>query len=511
MLSIISNKTKAGVVIMNIAAYCRVSTDKEDQLNSLEAQKKFFYEYTNRTGDNLVKLYADEGISGTKTKNRKQFLQMISDAENGLFQMVVVKDISRFSRNTVDLLQSIRKLKSFGIETQFLTTSMTSMGNSEFVLTLFAALAQEESANTSKRVKFGKKINAEKGRVPNIAYGYNKIKGDYFNLTINHEEALVVKQIYDLYLNKGFGTAKIANALNEQGIKTKRGYSWTQNAVRRILTNELYTGKIINGKEEISDFLTGNRAKISKENWLISLRPELKIIDEETFIRAKAIMNERNKKFKIDKTRHSNKHLFSTLISCKNCGWSFRRDVRHYKNTYTRWICSGHNVKGADSCPNAIAINEAELKFKIEQYFAKMLSQKKDVMKIFIKKLETKHETNDDCISLKKEILAEIKRHEQNRKRYIDMYADGIITKNELNDNITQVKNKIEQLKKELNTINLQLDGNDILHNVLLNSFKKVEDICNLKNATNAELKKIINKIEIDNAGNVEIILNSTC
>ena len=114
---------------MNIAAYCRVSTDKADQLNSLEAQKEFFSEYTKRTGDTLVRLYADEGISGTKIKNRKEFLRMMADAEHGLFDMVVVKDISRFARNTVDLLQNVRKLKSLGIETQFLTANMTSMGN----------------------------------------------------------------------------------------------------------------------------------------------------------------------------------------------------------------------------------------------------------------------------------------------------------------------------------------------------------------------------------------------
>jgi DNA invertase Pin-like site-specific DNA recombinase len=117
---------------MNIAAYCRVSTDKEDQLNSLEAQKRFFTDYTARSGDHLVHLYADEGISGTKIRNRKEFLHMMADAEHGLFDLVVVKDISRFARNTVDLLQSIRKLKALGIETQFLTAGMTSMGNSEF-------------------------------------------------------------------------------------------------------------------------------------------------------------------------------------------------------------------------------------------------------------------------------------------------------------------------------------------------------------------------------------------
>ena len=125
---------------------------------------------------------------------------MLADAEKGLFAMVVVKDISRFARNTVDLLQSVRKLKSLGIETQFLTANMTSMGNSEFVLTIFGALAQEESANTSKRIKFGKKMNAEKGRVPNIVFGYDKTIGDYFNLSINENEAKAIRQIFQWYI-----------------------------------------------------------------------------------------------------------------------------------------------------------------------------------------------------------------------------------------------------------------------------------------------------------------------
>lgn len=228
---------------MNIAAYCRVSTDKADQLNSLETQKEFFSEYTQRTGDTLVRLYADEGISGTKIKNRKEFLRMMADAEHGLFDMVVVKDISRFARNTVDLLQNVRKLKALGIETQFLTANMTSMGNSEFVLTIFGALAQEESANTSKRIKFGKKINAEKGRVPNIVYGYDKIIGDYFNLKINEKEAEVIQQMYRWYVEDGYGAAKISQFLNERDWRTKRNCKWSQNGVCRVLTNELYNGQ----------------------------------------------------------------------------------------------------------------------------------------------------------------------------------------------------------------------------------------------------------------------------
>ena len=223
---------------MNIAAYCRVSTGKEDQLNSLEVQKQYFQDYAERNHHRLVHLYADEGISGTKISKREQFKQMLDDAERGCFDLVVVKDISRFARNTVDLLESVRKLKRLGIEVQFLTANMTSMGDSEFVLTMMGALAQEESANTSKRVKFGKKVNAEKGRVPNLVYGYDKINGEYFTMDINQEEAAVIRQIFRWYIDEGYGGSKIASMLNQQGFRTKRGCNWTQNSVCGILNNE---------------------------------------------------------------------------------------------------------------------------------------------------------------------------------------------------------------------------------------------------------------------------------
>ena len=299
--------------------------------------------------------------------------------------MVVVKDISRFARNTVDFLQSIRALKALGIETTFLTANMTVLGNSEFVLTIFGALAQEESANTSKRVKFGKKMNAEKGRVPNIVYGYDKTIGDYFNLEINKEEARNVRQIYKWYIDEGYGAAKIANMLNEQGIKTKRNCAWSQNAICRILTNELYTGKIINGKEEVEDFLTGVRTTKEESEWLITDKPELRIIEPEIFDKAQEVLKSRHKAFKLNKERQSNKYIFSTLIKCKECGWSFRRTVRTYKNTYIRWVCSGHNGKGVDNCPNAVTIDEAELIQALDEYFKEILKDLKDQKKtVFI-------------------------------------------------------------------------------------------------------------------------------
>ena len=492
---------------MNIAAYCRVSTDKEDQLNSLETQKEFFLEYTQRTGDNLIKLYADEGISGTKIKNRKEFQRMLADAEKGLFDMVVVKDISRFARNTVDLLQSVRKLKSLGIETQFLTANMTSMGNSEFVLTIFGALAQEESANTSKRIKFGKKMNAEKGRVPNIVYGYDKTIGDYFNLSINEEEAKVIRQMYKWYTEEGFGGAKIANMLNERGVKTKRGNNWSQNSVCRILTNEIYTGKIINGKEEVADFLSGQRKEKDETEWLVTFRPELRIIDDEIFDRAQEILKGRHDSFKMTHERQSNKHLFSTLIKCKDCGWSFRRTVRQYKNTYIRWVCSGHNGRGADSCPNAITVDEEELIQVLQEYFKDVLSKKKKVIFYVIKEFQRVYKAKDENVEYEKELTTELNRLRKSREKYMDMYTDDLISREELNEKIGGMRKEIDRLENELKMVSYNLTKGEQLEAILNSTFKEMEDITDVHEMTNTQLKRLINKIEVDKDGNVDIYL----
>ncbi len=273
---------------IQVAAYCRVSTDKEDQLSSLEMQKQFFEDYAQQNNYQLVELYTDEGISGTKLKNRKAFNRMMQDAKLGKFSIVFVKDISRFARNAVDFLQSIRELKSLGIQCRFVNANL-STEDGEFTLGILALMAQEESCNMSKRVKFGKTKNAMNGKVPNLVFGYDKTVGELFTLSINQNEALTVKRIYDMYTNTGYGASKIAQVLNSEGSLTKRSCRWSQNAVSRILSNPIYIGQVVNGKEEVKDFLTGKRQKRTKENWYITNNPELAIVSNEQFLRAQEI------------------------------------------------------------------------------------------------------------------------------------------------------------------------------------------------------------------------------
>ena len=484
-----------------------MSTDTSDQLNSLEAQKQFFEGYAKKNGHNLVRIYADEGISGTRTRNRKEFLRLMRDAQNELFDMVVVKDISRFARNTVDLLNSTRQLKALNIETLFLTANMTVLGNSEFVLTIFGALAQEESANTSKRVKFGKQRNAEKGRVPNIVYGYDKTKGDYFNLQINENEAGVVRRIFDLYIKEGYGTTKIASMLNEEGLRTKRNSSWSQIAVARILKNELYAGKIINGKEEIADFLTGVRKMRDETDWMIVERPDLRIIDPETFQKAQDTLAGRHHAFNTNKERQSNKHLFSTLIKCSDCGYSFRRTVHTYKNTYIRWVCSGRNLKGVGSCENKTTVNEGELIESLRDYFVGVLSRKPSVIKHVTKEFISIYKTKDDNEHYEADLLQRLSKAQKARQKYMDMYTDDLISREELREKMGAVNIDIEKIENELKLITYNLDKGIQLEDLLSRTFDTVEDIISMETVSNAQLKQVLQKIVVSPDGSCDVHL----
>lgn len=491
---------------MNIAAYCRVSTDTADQLNSLETQKSFFVEYAQRQGHNLIHLYADEGLSGTKVKRRKQFQQMMADAELGLFELLVVKDISRLARNTVDLLQSVRHLKVLGIQVVFLTANMTSLGDSEFILTVFGALAQEESANTSKRVKFGKRLNAEKGRVPNLIYGYDKIPGEYFSLSINEEEAAAIRSIFSWYLDEACGASKIAARLNQRGLKTKRGCAWSQNAVCRILTNPIYTGKVINGKQEISDFLTSARADRSQEDWLIVDRPELRIVEDERFQQAVDLMIQRGRTFHQEGKRHSNQYLFSTLIRCKDCGWSFRRVTRTYRTTYVRWVCSRRNGQGAGECPNATSVDEVALVEQLDRYFRSLLGDQRHVEQLLRQALKRACRSRDDADS-RKAAQARLSRLQKQRQKYIELYTDNLITQQELKEKLEDSKGEMSTLEAELQQLQALTPDDAAIERVIQQTFQNPTSFLSVRNFNNAQLKQLISKIEVDKDGNVDVYL----
>lgn len=496
---------------MKIAAYARVSTEKESQVESFEKQIEFFNEFTKKNGYELYKLYADEGISGKQIKHRKQFQQMMQDAKAKKFDKVVVKDVSRFARNTVDLLQSIRELKSYGIEVDFLNNGEIMEGGSEFILTILGAMAQQESANMSKRVKFGKDITAKKGRVPNIVFGYDKIPDERYTLKINEEEASIVKEIFESYVYKGIGTTKIAWDLNDRGIRTKKTKSkWVQTSIVRMLKNPIYTGRVTNKKSEVTDFITGTRKDLPEEEWITVDRPEMRIISDELFNRAQGLLEQRSKEFKLNNKREKTEYVFSTLIYCKHCGYSFRRIRRKYTEDgkeYIRWVCSGRNSMGVNHCPNTTVIDEEELLNAIKEYLKSIISNKKNFMKAVEKEFEKITKLRESNERSEESLLKEIEKVTVKKQKYMEMFQNEVINIQELKKYTNPLNEDIERLERELKLISSEIKEKDVLEKELSKTISTVDDILNNKTITNAMLKTIIDVIEVDSDSNVEVRL----
>lgn len=496
---------------MKIAAYCRVSTEKEAQIDSLEKQIEFFNEFTKKNGYELYKLYADEGISGKQIKHRKQFQQMMIDAKAKKFDKVVVKDVSRFARNTVDLLQSVRELKSYGVQVDFLNNGEVMEGGSEFILTILGAMAQQESANMSKRVKFGKDITAKKGRVPNLVFGYDKIPDERYTLKINEEEAKIVKEIFESYVYKGIGTTKIAWNLNDRGIRTKKTKSkWVQTSIVRMLKNPIYTGRVTNKKSEVTDFITGTRKELPEEEWIVVERPEMRIISDELFNRAQELLEQRSNEFKLNNKREKTEYVFSTLIYCKHCGYSFRRIKRKYTADgpeYIRWVCSGRNSMGVNHCPNTTVIDEEELLNAIKIYLQSIIKNKKDFMKAVEKEFEKITKLRENNERSEESLLKEIEKVTVKKQKYMEMFQNEIINIQELKKYTNPLNEDIARLERELKLITSEIKEKDVLEKELNKTIKTVDDILNNQTITNSMLKTIIDVIEVDSDSNVEVRL----
>ena len=417
----------------------------------------------------------------------------MEDAKLGIFDCVFVKDVSRLARNVVDFLQSVRSLKALGVDCRFITSNM-SLSDGELTLTILAAVAQEESANLSKRVKFGKKKNAENGKVPNFVFGYDKIDGDFFKLSINTVEAQIVNQIFKLYTKMRYGTFKIAQILNSEGKTTKRGYPFSQNAVLRILKNRIYIGDIINGKEEVCDFLTGKRQKNDPECWNVRKNAIPPIITLDTFLAAENILQKRQPNLPFQSVQNS-EHLFSSLLICRICHSPFRLIVRHYKNTYKKWVCRGRNQNGYAFCENNLVIDESYLFEEIMGYIKTCISDK-DIFFKHIKSqflliyAQNKPPSNTEELIRKKEEIIKL------RQKKLALFEADIIS-------LAEIKIENDKIKRDLDIIEREISkaGKDDSKGILDNIISSLLDEDVLFTPTifhNGVLRQIIEKIETD-------------
>lgn len=326
---------------LRVGAYGRVSTDKADQVNSLESQRKYFKDYIQAHENwSLVNIYYDEGISGTQTKNRAGFNRMIDDALHGQVDLILTKEVSRFARNTVDTLSYTRKLKAAGVGVVFTIDNIDTRDcDGELRLTIMASIAQEESRKTSERVKWGQKRRMEQGVVfGRDLMGYTVKNGELF---INEEEVEVVRAIFYKFTEEGKGTTVIARELLEEGLRPKRIQRWSNTVILRALRNEKYVGDLCQKKTITPDYLTHGKKYNHGEEEMVYIRDHHQpIIDRELWERTQAEL-ERKAPTAEQKLKHCNRYWCSGKLFCGLCGSRYVSRTHRLKDgtQYKAWRC----------------------------------------------------------------------------------------------------------------------------------------------------------------------------
>lgn len=336
-----------------VAAYARVSTGKDAMLHSLKAQIDYYHDYINQNPEwEFAGIYADEAKTGTKD-SREQFQLLLKDCRAGKIDLVVTKAISRFARNTVTLLETVRELQCLGIDVYFEEQNIyTLSADGELMLTLLASFAQEESLSASENQKWRIRKGFEQGKASTCQMlGYRLVDGE---ITIVPEEAETVRRIFELY-HQGYGMQKISNIINEEGHRTVKGREWRVSKVRSVLKNEKYTGDLLLQKcfvrDHVSKACVPNRGELPQ--YYVEEDHEA-IVDKDVFETVQTMMAQRRAEYTHSKGHES---AFSRKIRCSICGKNYRRKTTAYNVV---WCCSTFNTKGKKYCASKV-IPEATL------------------------------------------------------------------------------------------------------------------------------------------------------
>lgn len=404
---------------LRVAAYCRVSTKQDEQLNSYEVQKRHYTERINSEPDwTLVDIFADKGISGTSVRKRDEFNRMIRYCKKGKIDMIITKSIARFARNTVDCLQHTRMLKELGVDVYFEEQGIHSkQPGAEFYITIYGSIAQSESENISANVKWGKAQSAKEGKV---SFHYKNFlgyrQGNDGNPEIEPEEAKTVKLIYERYL-MGDSLVGIAKRLEKMNILSPSGKEkWQSSTVRSILTNEKYKGDAIINKTYITDCLSkkvktnnGERPKYYVED------NHPAIIDAGTFGRVQEELARRASKNKVkqkgtktEQGRYSSKYALTELLVCGECKTPYRRCTWTKNGTKKIvWRCINRLDYGKKYCHNSPSVEESALQSAIMNAIMDTAMKNKDIMKILklhIGMVLNKNDTIDNSLDIQMRI-----------------------------------------------------------------------------------------------------------
>ena len=455
----LSDRTRGKIIDrIRVAAYCRVSTDSEDQLNSYKSQVQYYTSTIKKKSDWIFAgIYADEAITGTQVTKREDFQRLINDCVNGEIDMVITKSISRFARNTLDTLKYVRLLKDRNIAVFFEDEKINTLTmDGELLLVVLSSVAQQEVENISANVKKGLKMKMQRGELVGFqgCLGYDYHKEDK-SITINDQEAEIVRYIFTRYI-EGAGGMVISRELRNLGYKTKRGgVSWPESTILGIIKNEKYKGDILMGKTFTVDPISKRRLNNFGEEDKFYIRDHHEpIISEDVFERAQEILQRRSKVRSLredgKREKFSRKYAFSCMLECGFCGSNLSRRSWHGGTQYNKtiWQCVTSTKKGKKFCPDSKGIAESTIEQAFIESYRLLCANDKDVLDEFLKRTE---ETLCDGNAAKRlvKVEKELQNIEIRRSKLVDMRLDGAIDKITYENKSEELAAKITQFKAE--------------------------------------------------------------
>ena len=467
-----------------VCAYCRVSTDEDDQKNSLKSQQMFFERFFTAHPHWInVGIFADEGLSGTSLEKREDFNRMLLEARCGKIEIILTKEVSRFSRNVQDLLNIVEELRNKGVYIWFLSDDInTESDNYREKLTQIAANAEQESLRTSRRVKWGQQQQMELGVVfgRKEMFGYNITKDEkgIQHFEIIPEEAEVVRDIFKWFA-AGDGTHRIARRLEQRGIKTKRYKNgWDNIVILRILRNEKYVGDLAQGKTYTPNPLTHKKKYNRGESvrfYITDHHPESAIIDRELWDRVQQILGEKEPSEDI-KAKHSNRYWTSGKVFCGLCGGRYISYVKNQKTIpYRAWLCFENHQRGRfkqitlDTGETALVgcngqrVNDKVLKIAVFDIITEYVKPHKETLiaelRAEIKELAKPQTCEQKIRLLEKEIEKKLKKIE----KLTEGWTEGYVLDDVYKKQITILNEQYEELTAELEDLQTNSTNNDIL------------------------------------------------
>lgn len=465
---------------LRVAAYCRVSTNDEDQIKSYDSMVKYYTDLIKKNPDwEFVEVYADKASTGTKAETRENFQRLIADCMADKIDLVVAKSLSRFARNTLDTLKYVRQLRAKNVAIYFEVEKINTIKDGEFLLTILSSVAQQEVENTSAYVKKGLKMKMKRGELVGfqgcMGYDYDpKTK----TLSINDEGAETVRYMFERYVS-GAGSTMIARELNEKGIMTLKGNPWTSSSVMGVINNEKYTGDILLGKTFTVDPISKRRLEnLGEEERYFIKDHHIPIISHETFEKAQEIRNKRNggRKHHVEigkREKYSRQFAFSSMLECGFCGTNLSRRRWHSSSKYKKsiWQCCKSTKEGKRFCPDSKGIPEEIIEEAFIESYRLLCSDNRGVMEEFLKRIEKT--LGDDTIRKNLErARKDASMYTGKRKKLLDKYVEGGIEKEVYESTDMEYQQKLSEANAQIEYYEGELyDENSLRRRI--ESFKK--------------------------------------